>query len=87
MIYVSNSESQTISFASKFSKKVKLGSVIALIGNLGSGKTTFTKGFAKGLNIKEKTEYDFFPEHSRPKSITGRDRHEIDNTQRRYKIV
>ena len=38
--------------------------------------------FAKGLNIKEKTEYDFFPEHSRPKSITGRDRHEIDNTQR-----
>ena len=53
MIYVSNSEWQTISFASKFSKKVKLGSVIALIGNLGSGKTTFTKGFAKGLNIKE----------------------------------
>ena len=53
MIYVSNSESQTINFASKFSKKVKLGSVIALIGNLGSGKTTFTKGFAKGLNIKE----------------------------------
>ena len=53
MIYVSNSESQTISFGSKFSKKVKLGSVIALIGNLGSGKTTFTKGFAKGLNIKE----------------------------------
>ena len=53
MIYVSNSESQTINFASRFSKKVKLGSVIALIGNLGSGKTTFTKGFAKGLNIKE----------------------------------
>ena len=53
MIFVSNSESQTINFASKFSKKVKLGSVIALIGNLGSGKTTFTKGFAKGLNIKE----------------------------------
>jgi len=53
MIYVSNSETQTINFGSKFSKKVKLGSVIALIGNLGSGKTTFTKGFAKGLNIKE----------------------------------
>ena len=43
MIYVSNSESQTINFASRFSKKVKLGSVIALIGNLGSGKTTFVK--------------------------------------------
>ena len=53
MIYISNSESQTINFALEFSKKVKLGTVIALIGNLGSGKTTFTKGFAKGLNIKE----------------------------------
>ena len=53
MIYISNSESQTINFALKLSKKVKLGTVIALIGNLGSGKTTFTKGFAKGLNIKE----------------------------------
>ena len=53
MIYISNSESQTINFALKLSKKVKLGTVIALVGNLGSGKTTFTKGFAKGLNIKE----------------------------------
>ena len=53
MIYISNSESQTINFALELSKKVKLGTVIALIGNLGSGKTTFTKGFAKGLNIKE----------------------------------
>ena len=53
MIYISNSESETINFASKLSRKVKLGSVIALIGNLGSGKTTFAKGFAKGLNIKE----------------------------------
>jgi tRNA threonylcarbamoyladenosine biosynthesis protein TsaE len=53
MIYISKSESQTITFASKFSRKIQIGSVIALIGNLGSGKTTFTKGFANGLNIKE----------------------------------
>ena len=38
--------------------------------------------FAKGLNIKEGVEYDFFPEHSRPKNITGRDRNEIDSTQK-----
>tara|TARA_X000000368_G_scaffold311116_1_gene248973 strand:+ start:324 stop:746 length:423 start_codon:yes stop_codon:yes gene_type:complete len=53
MIYISNSEFQTITFASKFSRNIKVGSVIALIGNLGSGKTTFTKGFAKGLNITD----------------------------------
>lgn len=27
--------------------------VVALVGNLGSGKTTFAQGFAKGLKIKE----------------------------------
>jgi len=34
--------------------KQKKPLVIALKGNLGSGKTTLTKGFAKGLGIKEK---------------------------------
>lgn len=28
--------------------------ILALVGELGSGKTTFLKGFAKGLGIKEK---------------------------------
>ena len=37
--------------------------------------------FAKGLNIHEEKEYDFFPEHFRPKGITPRNRKDIDNTQ------
>ena len=39
--------------ASKFSKKLKNGTIIALIGDLGSGKTTFTQGFAEGLGINQ----------------------------------
>jgi len=38
--------------------------------------------FAKGLNIEETKEYDFFPEHFRPtKGITSRDRDQINKTQ------
>jgi|TARA_B110000211_G_C14045947_1_gene538945 hypothetical protein len=38
--------------------------------------------FAKGLNIYEEKEYDFFPEYLRPSEITGRNRSEIENTQK-----
>ena len=48
-----NSEFETKSFASEMAKKIKKGSIIALNGNLGSGKTTFTQGFAKGLGIEQ----------------------------------
>ena len=53
MIFISHSEAETIDFANDLSKKIQKGSVIALLGNLGSGKTVFAKGFAKGLQIKE----------------------------------
>lgn len=35
-------------------KSLKGGEVFALYGNLGSGKTTFVQGLAKGLGIKQK---------------------------------
>ena len=53
MEIVSNSVKETQSFASKFANKMKNGIVIALIGDLGSGKTTFTQGFAQGLGIDQ----------------------------------
>ena len=44
---------ETKNFASKIAKKIKVGSVIALNGDLGSGKTTFSQGFAKGLGVNQ----------------------------------
>ena len=38
--------------------------------------------YAKGLNIHEAKEYDYFPEHSRPLNITPRNRNEINATQK-----
>ena len=47
------SEKQTFNFAKKFAKQLKGGEIIGLIGELGAGKTIFTKGLAAGLEIKK----------------------------------
>jgi len=52
MKFLSKSEKQTFNFAKKFASKLKGGEVLCLIGDLGAGKTAFTKGLAAGLEIK-----------------------------------
>jgi tRNA threonylcarbamoyladenosine biosynthesis protein TsaE len=52
MRVLSKSIDETIAIGEKLAKKLKRGSVVALIGDLGSGKTVFTKGIAKGLGVK-----------------------------------
>lgn len=50
---LTNSASETMLIGEKLAKKLKPGDMIALSGNLGSGKTTFTKGIGKGLGVKD----------------------------------
>jgi tRNA threonylcarbamoyladenosine biosynthesis protein TsaE len=49
--FVSNEPGQTLTFAKELAEKLLPGDVIALEGDLGAGKTTFTKGLAEGLGI------------------------------------
>lgn len=49
----SNSQEETIALAEKIAKHVRAGMVITLKGDLGAGKTTFTKGIGKGLGISK----------------------------------
>jgi tRNA threonylcarbamoyladenosine biosynthesis protein TsaE len=51
--FVTHSEEETIDAGRAFSEKLKPGDVVALYGDLGSGKTRFVKGISLGLGIKE----------------------------------
>lgn len=44
---------ETEKLGQKIAKLLKGGEVLALIGDLGAGKTTLVKGLAKGLGIKQ----------------------------------
>jgi len=46
-------EKETINFGKEFAKRLKGDEAICLLGDLGSGKTTFVKGLAEGLGIRE----------------------------------
>lgn len=58
---ITNSFVETKEFAKKVAEKLldnknnrKKAQVLALTGDLGSGKTTFIQGLAKGLGVEEK---------------------------------
>jgi len=49
---ISNSVDETMKIGEKLAKSLKSGDIVALVGDLGSGKTVLTKGIAKGLGVK-----------------------------------
>lgn len=53
MIIESNSEKETYELGRKIGADAKKGQVYTLVGDLGTGKTVFTKGLAEGLGIEE----------------------------------
>lgn len=53
MVYYTNTPSQTMELGEMLGKKAKRGDIYCLVGDLGVGKTIFTKGFAKALGITE----------------------------------
>ena len=52
MIYSQNEE-ELISIGQKLGRLLNSGDIIVLSGDLGAGKTTLTKGIAKGLDISQ----------------------------------
>ena len=51
MVYESLSEKDTFDLGKKLGADAKPGQIVCIDGDLGVGKTVFTKGFAEGLGV------------------------------------
>ena len=53
MKYVTHSPEETEALGERFAKILTPGTIIAYRGDLGAGKTAFTRGLARGLDCRE----------------------------------
>lgn len=81
---VSKSPAETVKLASSVAQKSQKGGLICLYGDLGTGKTTFTKGFMKELGIDnfsvKSPTYTYVRQYKHPKTkIYHIDLYRLDN--------
>jgi len=50
MTFITQNDDETVALGKSFATFLKPGDVVALYGEMGSGKTTFVKGIAQGIN-------------------------------------
>lgn len=53
MVFTSNSVEETIAIAEKFAEQLEIGDTILYTGEMGAGKTHFTKGIARHFGIEK----------------------------------
>lgn len=52
--YITNGEEETEALGSRLGERLTPGAVVAYTGDLGAGKTAFTRGMARGLGITDR---------------------------------
>lgn len=77
--YISRSDSETQSIGSELAKYLKKGDTVLLFGDLGYGKTTFTKGVAHGLGIKARVTSPTFTIIKNYDGLTHIDLYRVEN--------
>ncbi len=64
--HITSKPGETAKIAAALAKRMKGGEVLALIGNLGAGKTTFAQAFARTLGVRHRIQsptFIFMHEH------------------------
>ena len=60
MVFDSHSEQETEALAQELAGQLRPGEVLALDGDLGAGKTAFTRGLARGLGFEGRVQSPTF---------------------------
>ena len=60
MEYITANERETEALGAAFGAKIADGSVVAMYGDLGAGKTAFVRGMARGMGITERVSSPTF---------------------------
>lgn len=79
---VSNSPDETEKIGAKLASRLKIGDLIALYGDLGSGKTCFVKGLALGLEVEQTVKspsYSIINEYSGKYPVFHIDFYRLEN--------
>lgn len=82
--FISNEEADTKSFAAQLAVFLHVGDLITLSGDLGVGKTTFTKGLAQGLQIKRPVTsptFTIIKEYSGEKKLYHMDAYRLEHSE------
>ena len=86
---ITNNRDETLDFAEKFAKQIVAPKIIVLSGDLGAGKTTFSKGFAKGLGISEtitSPTFTLLNEYSGDKNLYHFDMYRLSSKEEAYEL-
>ncbi len=51
MVYITENEAETEALGARFARRLPGGTVVAMYGDLGAGKTAFVRGMARGMGL------------------------------------
>ena len=86
---ITNNRDETLDFAEKLAKQLVAPKIIVLSGDLGAGKTTFSKGFAKRLGISEtitSPTFTLLNEYSGDKNLYHFDMYRLSSKEEAYEL-
>lgn len=89
MKFVSSSAEETQEIGKKIGQSLKSGDIVALYGGLGSGKTVFAKGIAKGIGINDEVvspTFTLLKQYQGKQTLYHFDLYRIDDEQELYHI-